>query len=158
MANVWMENGGLDVCTLNATAVSFEYGSYEYNEDLSEDTPALVYTNDLTKSTGGDISLTVYQICDEEATYVTMEPLVMTTGTYISSIYNTYETAMTSKQGCPIFTYNALVQFVAANKYLWGSLFIISGIFLAVLGRKLFKPSLFIISMMIFSGFVLIIF
>lgn len=45
-----------------------------------------------------------------------------------------------------------------ANKYLWGSLFIICGIFLAVLGRKLFKPALFIIAMMIFSGFVLIIF
>lgn len=44
-----------------------------------------------------------------------------------------------------------------AYKYLWGSLFIIIGIFLAFFGRKLFTTALFIAAAAIFVGLVLII-
>ena len=45
---------------------------------------------------------------------------------------------MTNAAACPIYTYNALVQFVLEYKYLWGSVFILMGVFLAFFGRKLF--------------------
>lgn len=43
-------------------------------------------------------------------------------------------------------------------KYLWGSLFIVVGIFLAFLGRKLFNVAVFIIAAVVSAGLILIIF
>lgn len=65
---------------------------------------------------------------------------------------------MTTSEACPIYTYNALVQFVMAYKYLWGSVFIIMGIFLAFFGRKLFTAALFIVGAMVFIGLILVVF
>ena len=59
---------------------------------------------------------------------------------------------------CPIYTYNALVQFVMEYKYLWGSIFILMGIFLAFFGRKLFTAALFIVAAIVFIGLILVIF
>jgi len=43
-------------------------------------------------------------------------------------------------------------------KWLWGSVFIVMGCFLAFFGRKLFTAALFIVAAVVFSGLILIIF
>lgn len=65
---------------------------------------------------------------------------------------------MTNSESCPVYTYNALVQYIAKFKYLWGSIFILLGVFLAFFGRKLFTFALFIVAAMITVGVILIIF
>ncbi len=92
----------------------------------------------------------VQQNCDESATTVTTGPLSWTGITYA-----TYQTSSTA---CPIFTFNALIQFIQDFKYIFGPIFIVIGLFLAILGRKLFSAAIFIVGALIVTGFILMIF
>ena len=47
---------------------------------------------------------------------------------------------------CSKFDLNALWQFLDDYSYIWGVLFIVSGVFLAFFGRKLFKAAIFMVS------------
>ena len=103
-------------------------------------------------SVGGVTGLSVQQICDESATTVTTSTLVA------SADGTTYSTSQTSSMACPVFTYNAFVQFVIEFKYIWGPIIIVVGLFLGFLGRKLFNVAVFIVGTIVVSGLILIIF
>ena len=59
---------------------------------------------------------------------------------------------------CPLFTFNALSQFIQKFKYLFGTIFILIGLFLAFLGRKLFSAAIFIVAAIVVTGLILIVF
>lgn len=59
---------------------------------------------------------------------------------------------------CPVFTVNALIQFVDEYAWLFGTGFIVIGLFLAFLGKKLFNFALFIVTTLIVAGLILFIF
>lgn len=91
------------------------------------------------------------QNCDESATGVT-------TG-YLQAVgTDTYTTTQTSYEACPVFTYNALIQFIQDYKYIFGFIFIGIGIFLGFFGRKIINAAVFIVVALIVTGLILIIF
>lgn len=71
-------------------------------------------------------------ICNESAigNEVTYDNL-----TNPSDVDTIFRTAMYGKIGCSVFTYNAIWQFFSKYKYLWGTIFICVGTFMAFLGR-----------------------
>lgn len=98
---------------------------------------------------GGITALHVSMDCDEDASTPTYSELNKN-GTI-------YSMTMTSDLACPVYTYNALVQFFAYYKYLWGSIFIAAGLFIAVFGRKLFTPTIFIVADIVTCGIILVV-
>lgn len=108
-----------------------------------------MYSNSNSTSNGGVAGLNVAMICgtNTDPTYGEMTLDV-----------DVYTTSMTSTYGCPLYTYNALVQFVLNNKWLFGSIFVVIGLFLAFAGRKLFNVAVFIIGAVIAIGVILVIF
>lgn len=134
-------------CALNAINYSIETKPVDDSNVIT-----LVYTNTDSTTNQGVEGLDVGLYCDENAvntTYGTLSP--NTQKTY-------YYTSMTNAAACPIYTYNALVQFVLEYKYLWGSVFILMGVFLAFFGRNLFSAALFIVAAIVFIGLILVIF
>lgn len=111
----------------------------------------LNYENTDSGSNMGVTNLYVQQNCDSSAEIVTTTAL-----TEISA--GVYETTQTSKTACPIFTANALIQFVDEYAWFFGIGFIAIGLFLAFLGRKIFNATLFIITAIIVAGLILFIF
>jgi len=69
-----------------------------------------------------------------------------------------FETTMTSKNACPVYSLNALWAWLQDYYWLWGVVMIISGIFLAFLGQKLFSVTLFFIGMVVTIALVWVIF
>jgi hypothetical protein len=59
---------------------------------------------------------------------------------------------------CPVFTMNALIQFIDEYKFIFGFAFIGFGIFFGILGFKLFQIALFIVVTMAVSFLILFIF
>jgi len=55
--------------------------------------------------------------------------------------------AFSSPSGCPVTSINAIWTFLERYKYLWGAIFIAVGFFLCLFGRKMFKPTIFILGM-----------
>jgi len=109
------------------------------------------YTNNDDGTNGGVNTLDITQTCDETST-------APTTGALTSTGAFSFATTQTSSYACPIFTFNALIQFVQEFKYIFGTIFILIGLFLAFLGRKLFSAALFIVAAIIVTGLILIIF
>lgn len=72
--------------------------------------------------------------------------------------FTTYTATQQSSIACPIFTYNALVQFVIDYKWIFGSIVLAVGIFLAFFGRKLFTVAIFIVGTVVVAFLILIIF
>ena len=63
-----------------------------------------------------------------------------------------------SKDACPSFTSNALWDFLKDYNYLWGAVFILGGIFLCFLGRKLFGVAIFVITVFVSIFLLLLLF
>jgi len=61
----------------------------------------------------------------------------------------TFTTEIVGEGACPVFTLNGLWTFLEQYYWLWGAIFIVVGVFLTFLGRKLFLAAVFI------AGFVL---
>ena len=59
---------------------------------------------------------------------------------------------------CPVFTMNALIQFIDQYKFIFGFSFIGLGIFFAIFGFKLFQIALFIVATMVIAFLILFIF
>jgi len=89
-------------------------------------------------------------VCNKNST-VTYGP-VKKTGTC------NYETFQMAEQNCPVYTLNALWQFIDEYEWLWGTIFIGIGFFLGLFGKKLFSATLFIIGMLATVSLVLILF
>jgi len=70
----------------------------------------------------------------------------------------TYETYQTSSMACPVFTANAFLQFVQDYAWCFGTAFIVLGLFLAFLGRKLFNVAIFMVATIVVAGLILFIF
>lgn len=59
---------------------------------------------------------------------------------------------------CPVFTVNALFQFIDQYWWIFGPAFIAVGVFFALLGFKLFQAALFIVATIVVSGLILFVF
>ena len=57
---------------------------------------------------------------------------------------------MESVFGCPVTSFNAIWTFLGKYKGLWGCLLITFGFILAFFGRKLFKPTLWLVGTTVF--------
>lgn len=136
-----------NACLLNANSISMGIMSINETETVS-----LIYSNSDSTTNGGVSELTVGQVCDENASEVTTYTLTTSDGGL------TYETYQESTIACPIFTYNALIQFVQDYNWCFGTGFIVIGLFLAFLGRKMFNVALFIVATIIVAGLILFIF
>jgi len=69
-----------------------------------------------------------------------------------------YKTTLTSADVCPSFDLNALWTFLDEYSYIWGVLFIVGGIFLGFLGRKLFKAAVFMVTAILVVFAILLLF
>lgn len=67
----------------------------------------------------------------------------------------TYHTVMTSSSACPIFTYNALIAYLVTYRYIFGPIFMLIGLFMALAGRKFFKVAVILIGGFIVTFFIL---
>jgi len=91
-------------------------------------------------------SLEVGLICDSSmptGAYNTT-PVLLQNGTTCQ-----YSTQMTSKNNCPVYSLNALWQWLQDYSYLWGAGLILIGFFLGMFGQKLFSATLFIIGTLV---------
>lgn len=102
--------------------------------------PQFYYTNANSSTNGGISQLMVDMICNETAVEE-VYGLLIREGT-------AFQTSMQSKLACPIFTFNAVWQFVAAFRYLFGAILLICGGFLALSGRKSLSLSIFVAATM----------
>jgi len=69
-----------------------------------------------------------------------------------------YTTYTVSKANCPLFTLNALWQFLAKFFWFFGIVFVVLGFFIGLFGKKLFSVVLFVIGMLITTLFILFLF
>lgn len=121
-------------CSLNAKDIT----STTMTDDAGEDLFALKYTNTDSSTNNGVTDLIVGQHCDKDA-------IEVTTAVLVSLEQGKYQTEQSSKMGCPIFTANALIQWMEQYKFIVGPVFIGLGFFFALLGFKLFQVTLFMI-------------
>lgn len=80
-----------------------------------------------------------------------------TSGTYTFD-GTTYTTTITGPQACPLFTISAIWAFVWEYKYFFGAVMILVGLFLGLLGRKLWVIAIFLLSALITMGVILLVF
>jgi len=135
-----------DQCKLNADTITSTMLDWEGSETFS-----LVYSNSDTTTNQGISTLYVAQTCDENAAVTTSD---MTQG----NAGATYYSSQTSGMACPIFTMNALIQFIDEYKFIFGFAFIGVGIFMGILGFKLFQVALFIVTTIAIAFLILFIF
>lgn len=62
---------------------------------------------------------------------------------------------MTSQSACPVFTYNALIAYMVTYQYVFGPLFMLLGLFMALAGRKFFKTAVLLVGAFIVTFFLL---
>lgn len=114
-------------CALNADKVTV--GTSFVNETS---VVTILYRNSNNDTNGGIGGLNVPMYCDEEA----YEPLYGDLSKLDNDGAGVWQTTMISQIGCPIFSFNAINQFLAKYKYLWGIIFIIIGSFLSFFGHQ----------------------
>jgi Domain of unknown function (DUF4203) len=131
-------------CYLNATSVPL---ATTLNGNF-----AIQYTNTDATTNNGVTFLTVELICNSSATVPITGPLVGVAGT------TGYTTTLATSLACPIFTYNAFIQFIDTYKAFWGAAFIILGVFLAFFGRYLLKVAVFIAGTILITFIILVVF
>lgn len=100
---------------------------------------SLVYTSQEAIDGCDTATFTVNLICD------TSIETPSTTTTVTKSGCN-YSTSISAADACPVFTVNGLWTFLEQYDWLWGAVFIVLGVFLTFLGRKLFLAAVFIAS------------
>ena len=98
----------------------------------------------------GNPLLIVDLVCDSAATTPTIS-----TYTYDGK---TYTTTYTGSQACPLFTISALWEFLYQYRYYFGVALILIGLFLGLLGRKLWVVAIFLISAFLTMGIILLLF
>jgi hypothetical protein len=98
----------------------------------------------------GNALLIVDLVCDSSAT----TPIIS------DYSYNgtTYTTTFTGAQACPLFTISALWEFLYQYRYYFGVALILIGLFLGLLGRKLWVVAIFLISAFLTMGIILLVF
>jgi hypothetical protein len=141
---VLIQNGGNPYCALNSVEVqvrSHTIGVTTY--------PAIFYTNSDNSTSGPIQQLRVTMICGQNS-----QPIFgdLVPGNYGPSHLTT---TMTSQSACPVFTYNALIAYMVTYQYVFGPLFMLLGLFMALAGRKFFKGAVFLIGAIIVSFFLL---
>lgn len=113
---------------------------------------ALVYEQTDASLNDGVSKLTVEQNCVANQ----WNP---TTGELSSSDSGVeFTTTQSSALACPLFTANALIQFIDEYKWIFGIVFIVVGLFFAFFGFKLFQIALFIVGTVVVSFLILFIF
>lgn len=70
----------------------------------------------------------------------------------------TYTTTFTGQQACPLFTISALWEFIYQYRFYFGAVLILIGLFLGLLGRKLWVFAIFLISAFLTVGAILLLF
>lgn len=98
-----------------------------------------------------DCSLKVGLICNKGNT-------VLGNYTLVGGSVCQYETTYTGEAACPLFTISAIWEFLDQYKYYWGAGFILLGIFLGLLGRRLWVAAIFIIATFVVMGSILLLF
>ncbi len=111
---------------------------------------AVNYTNFEPTTNGGVTFLTVELICDSSANPPIQGDLV--------PVGSGYTTTLTSTSACPIFTYNAFIQWLDTYAVIFGAIFMILGIFLAFFGRYLLKIAVFIAGTVLIAFIILVVF
>lgn len=69
-----------------------------------------------------------------------------------------FETTMTSKLACPVYSLNSLWEWMNEYYWLWGAILIFIGFFLGLFGQKLFSVTLFLIGTIVTVAFVWLLF
>jgi hypothetical protein len=136
-------------CQLNADTITSTTIDYKGNAEFS-----LLYTNTDSSSNLGVEELYVIQHCQDDWSYNGVQTMGMSQGPNGISYY----TEQNSKIACPVFTMNALIQFVDQYKFIFGFAFIGLGIFFGILGFKLFQIALFIVVTLAVAFLILFIF
>lgn len=111
-------------CALNATYV--KVGTSTFDRELKV---TLFYENYDSTTNGGVTELNIGMNCDASATITTYNELTNNEGSI-------FKAQMYGPDCCPLFTYNAIYQFFARYNYLWGTIFILGGLFIGFGGRK----------------------
>ena len=118
-----------------------------YKSDESNDwSLSIVYTGGSRCDADNNklYSLRVDILCDRSQTGRPTPTIEATADPCVKSI------KMSSYAGCPVFSVNAIWDFLSKYDYLWGALLIALGFVLAMFGRKLFKPVIFLVGMLAF--------
>lgn len=148
-SNVYAAIYDQHVCKLNADSLTSTTLEVE-NESVF----SLVYANSDSTSNEGVSTLYVAQHCEDNWSYNGVQTGEMTQG----NDRDTYYTAQNSKMACPVFTMNALIQFIDEYKFIFGFAFIGLGLFFGILGFKLFQVALFIVVTIAVAFLILFIF
>jgi hypothetical protein len=69
-----------------------------------------------------------------------------------------FETTMTSKLACPVYSLNSLWEWLDEYYWLWGAVLICAGFFLGLFGQKLFSVTLFLIGTLVTVALVWLLF
>ena len=134
------------VCTLNSNSVMMGAAT---PGNLQGATVAIVYSNNDNSTNGGTSQLTVNQVCNSASS---------STGPLTDNGDGTFTTYQESSQACPIWTMNAFFQLMDKYKWIFGGVFLGIGVFLTFLGKKLFTGAIFVVSAVVVSFFIMLIF
>lgn len=138
-------------CSAASTDDYDSIASVNFMDSNGGETLGLQYTNN---DSTPECSLLVGLICNKDMDGMT------TTGLedVVSNTACSYKTTLTSADVCPSFDLNALWTFLDEYSYIWGVLFIVGGIFLGFLGRKLFKAAVFMVTAILVVFAILLLF
>ena len=128
-------------------ASTTEYSSISFKENAN-DSVNILYSN---PDTG--CSLDVEMICTSDETPV-IGALTLDSATGACA----YKTSFSSSSACSSFSINAIWDFFGSLKWLWGALFIVAGVFLAFMGRKLFVAAIFLATVLATLSLIMIVF
>ena len=128
-------------------ASTTEYSSISFQEN-DNDTVNILYSN---PDTG--CSLNVEMICTSDETPV-IGALTLDSATGACA----YKTSFSASSACSSFSINAIWDFFGSLKWLWGALFIVGGVFLAFMGRKLFVAAIFLATVLATVSLIMILF
>lgn len=128
-------------------ASSTEYSSISFQEN-ADDTVNILYSNP-----DNGCSLEVAMICTSDET-----PVIGTLTLDSTAGDCAYKTSFSASSACSSFSINAVWDFFANLSWLWGALFIIGGVFLAFMGRKLFVAAIFLATVLATLSLILIVF
>jgi len=129
-------SGTADCTAMSSSSTdSITYTSSVSNDNLNQ---IAIQYNGVDAIDGCDNpTFTVNMICDTSIA----EPSTTTTVTKDNC---NYSTSIAAADACPVFTVNGLWTFLEQYDWLWGAIFIVMGVFLTFLGRKLFLAAVFI--------------
>ena len=99
----------------------------------------------------GDYSLQVNLVCDDSKDTPVVSALKNLGG-------KAYSATFTGKDACPALDFSAIWDFFNENIWLWAIIMIVAGLFICLLGRQLFKVTIFLAATFITIAAILLLF